>query len=119
MRVTKNSSPAILRLTAPGSFFSSMSSCVCFHSSTWCSNITGCVADLDLQLGHQLAADVVGHPGEGLVVDDVRDRLGQVHRSPSRRWGAPDSVAARAPPGGGWRAPMDSTGALRALSRPR
>ena len=41
VRVTKKSSPAILRLTPPGSFFSSMFSCVSFHSSVWCSNITG------------------------------------------------------------------------------
>ena len=40
VRVTKNSIPAILRFTAPGSFLSSMFSCVCFHSRTWCSNIT-------------------------------------------------------------------------------
>ena len=79
MRVTKNSRPAILRLIAPGSFFSSMFSCVSFHSSTWCSNITARSADLDLQLGHQLAADVVGDAREGLVVDARRDRLGQVH----------------------------------------
>ena len=42
VRVTKNSRPAIFRLIAPGSFFSSMFSCVSFHSSTWCSNITAC-----------------------------------------------------------------------------
>ncbi len=38
--VTKKSSPAILRLIAPGSFCSSMFSWVSFHSSMWCSNIT-------------------------------------------------------------------------------
>ena len=40
VRVTKNSNPAILRFTPPGSFFSSTFTRVSFHSSTWCSNIT-------------------------------------------------------------------------------
>ena len=56
-----------------------MSSWVSFHSSTWCSNITAAPADLDLQLGDQFAADVVGDPGERLVVNALGDRLGKVH----------------------------------------
>jgi hypothetical protein len=39
--VTKKSSPAILRLTPPGSLRSSIFTPVSFHSSVWCSNITG------------------------------------------------------------------------------
>ena len=40
-RVTKKSSPAILRLIPPGSLRSSMFTAGSFHSSTWCSNMTG------------------------------------------------------------------------------
>ena len=72
--MTKKSSPAILRLIPPGSFFSSISTRVSFHSSTWCSNITG-APELDLQLGHELTADVVGDARERLVVDVGRNRL--------------------------------------------
>ena len=42
---------------------------VSFQSSTWCSNMTLPAAELDLELGDELAADVVGDAGEGLVVD--------------------------------------------------
>ncbi len=38
------------------------------------------VAEVDLELGHELPADVVGDAGEGLVLDVRRNRLGDVHR---------------------------------------
>jgi hypothetical protein len=39
-RVMKKSSPAILRFSPPGSFFSVISVCASFHSSVWCSKKT-------------------------------------------------------------------------------
>ena len=40
----------------------------------------GLVRELDLELGDELAADVVGDAREGLVADVGRDGLGNVHR---------------------------------------
>jgi hypothetical protein len=43
------------------------------------------VADLDLQLGHELAAHVVAHAGERLVSCGGRDLFGHVHDYQSSR----------------------------------